>query len=149
MHRVRVAAAVLSVGIVGAAFASPAGAGERLTKKEFRQEANSICEAGNVALGAVFDAAFGEFSSLSEVPEQVLADAVQEAVGLFRDALDDVEEVEGPAAFDKKVDKVLDRYRDTADEIADDPERAFSDEDIWAQADKAARKLGLRECVQG
>jgi hypothetical protein len=78
--------------------------------------------------------------------------AADGALPIFRTSLDDIEDLEGPSAYEKKVDKLLDQYRAVADDIENDPAIAFSSEDendIWAKADKQAKKLGLRDCRQG
>ncbi len=66
---------------------------------------------------------------------------------IFREMLDAVEGLEGPPAFEKKVDKLLDQYRAVADDIEDDPALVF-DESIWEKPDKVAKRLSVRDCVQ-
>jgi hypothetical protein len=135
-----------------AAFSSAgaAGAGEQLTKKEFRAQANQFCETASVALGVVFNDAFADLPEGQALPQAALEAAIATALPIFRQSLDAVEGLEGPEAFEKKVDKMLDQYRAAADEIEDDPQLAFVDDDaIWTKPDKAAKKLGLEDCVQG
>jgi len=151
MHRARtlVTSALLALGLVTAAFAGVAAAGE-LSKKEYKAEINEICATANEDIGAVFDEVFGDFEEGEELSPDEIQAAADGALPIFRQLLDDVEDLDGPKSLKKKVGKLVDQYRDVADEIEEDPEIAFTgDDDPFAKADKQAEKLGLDECAQG
>ena len=151
MRRARALVIVLiAIGFATAAFGGIAGAGEGLSKKEYRAEANDICATANEELGAVFEEVFGDFEE-DQVPtaEQQRA-AADAALPIFRQMLDDIEDLDGPSTLEKKVGKLVDGYRDVADEIEADPAVAFGPEaeDPFVKPDKQAKKLGLDDCVQ-
>jgi hypothetical protein len=148
--RTRATTALLTLGLATAAFAGVAAAGE-LSKKEYKAEINDICATGNEDLGEVLEEVFaegGEDEELTPEQQQAAADA---ALPIFRQMLDDIEDLDGPKSLERKVDKLVDGYRDVADEIEDDPAVVFSAdaEDPFAKPDKQAKKLGLKKCVQG
>jgi len=145
----RATTVLLTLGLATAAFASVAAAGE-LSKKEYKAEINDHCATANEELGVVFDEVFGEFEEGEELSPEQIQEAADRALPIFRQLLDAVEEFEGPSRLEKKVGKLVDQYRDVADDIEENPEIAFSgDEDPFEKADKRAEKLGLDECAQG
>ncbi|HUF84930.1 MAG TPA: hypothetical protein VMQ81_10105 [Acidimicrobiia bacterium] len=151
MRRVRTLATtgLLTLGLATAAFAGVAAAGE-LSKKEYKAEANQICEDAGDEIDAIFETAFEGVESEEDIDPAAFEAAINEAIPVFREAIDDIGGLEGPSALERKVDKLLDQYSEVVDEIEDDPQGAFeSDEDPFEAADKRARKLGLRRCAQG
>lgn len=151
MRRARtlVTAFVLTLGLATAAFAGVAAAGE-LSKSEYKAEINDLCVAANEELGIVFEEIFGDFEEGEELSPEQIQEAADAALPIFRGLLDDIEDLDGPKSLEKKVDKLVDQYRDIADEIEEDPEIAFTGEDDpFAKADKQAAKLGLDDCAQG
>jgi hypothetical protein len=148
--RTRATTAVLTLGVATAAFAGAAFAGE-LSKKEYKAEINGVCETANEELEVVFDEVFSGLGE-DEVPSPSQQEAAAEgALPIFRQMLDDIEDLDGPNPLEKKVGKLVDGYRDVADEIEDDPAVVFGadSENPFAKPDKRAEKLGLEECVQG
>ena len=151
MRRARtlVVTALLTLGLATAAFAGVAAAGE-LSKKEYKAEANQICEDAGDEIDAIFEEAFPGAVSAEDIEPEAFEAAILEVVPVFRQAIDDIGSLQGPSALEKKVDKVLDQYSDVVDEIEDDPQTLFeADENPFAKPDKRAAKLGLDECVQG
>lgn len=145
-----VVTALLTLGLATAAFAGTAAAGGELSKKEYKAEINDRCVTANEDLNAVFEEIFTDFEE-EPTPEQQQA-AADAGLPIFRQMLDDIEDLDGPNALKKKVDKLVDGYRDVADQIEDDPSIVFSSdpdaEDPFAKPDKQAKKLGLEECAQ-
>ncbi len=141
-------AAVLALGLVGTAFAGIAGAGGDLSKKEYLKEINSICADNNDDLNAIFEEAFAGLDENEEPPPEAIEAAVNQAIPVFRGALDDIEALEGPSTLDKKVDKLVDEYRAVVDDIEEDPVGSFEGKDPFTKVDKKAKKLGLKQCAQ-
>jgi hypothetical protein len=141
--------ALLTLGLATAAFAGVAAAGE-LSKSDYKREINDLCVSANEDLDGVFEEVFADLEEDEEPsPEQQQA-AADGALPIFRQVLDDIEDLDGPKALEKKVGKLVDGYRDVADEIEEDPAVVFSAdaEDPFAKLDKQARKLGLKKCAQ-
>jgi hypothetical protein len=138
---------VMTLAVATAAFAGVAAAGEQLSKKQFLKEGNAICKSANQEIDAVFEQVLGD--STAEPTDEQFAAAAAGAIPIFRTALDDVEGLQGPASLEKQVDKLIGQYRDVADDIEADPASAFSPEtDVFAKADKLAKKVGLKTCAQ-
>lgn len=152
MRRARrsVTTALLIFGLATATFAGVAAAGE-LSKKEYKAEINDVCQGAGQELGAALEEIYADVEEGETLTPEQISDAADAALPIFRQLLDDVEEVEGPSRLERKVGKLVDQYREIADEIEEDPALVFGEdaEDPFAKADKQAEKLGLEECVQG
>jgi hypothetical protein len=144
----RVLTSLLAVGLVVAIFAAPAVAGEQLTKKEFRREANAICETATEEIDAAFETVLGGLPQGEEPSDADAATAVGEAVDSFRSALSEIEGLQGPPAFEKKVDKLVTAFETAADKIEADPGIIFDGPDPFPSGNRRARALGLDDCVQ-
>jgi hypothetical protein len=142
---------IVTLGLASAAFAGIAGAGSTLSKKEYLKEGNTICKAANVELNAIFDEVFADFDENDVLTDEQAQDLADRVVPIFDQALDDIDALEGPAALDKKVGKVLDEYRSITAEVQADPSIAFSPDspDPFVEVDKKAKKIGLKACGQG
>ncbi|MGQ0805845.1 MAG: hypothetical protein ACT4PI_18570, partial [Actinomycetota bacterium] len=118
MRRARTLAttALLTLGLATAAFAGVAAAGE-LSKKEYLAEANQVCEDAGDEIDAIFEEAFEGVESEEDIDPAAFEAAILEAVPVFRQAIDDIDALEGPSSLEKKVDKVLDQYSEVIDEI--------------------------------
>ena len=140
---------IATVGIATAAFAGVASAHE-LSKKQYLKQGNGVCKTTNNDLGAVFEEAFAGLGQNDQPSPEQIATAVSGAVPIFRQGLDDLEALEGPSALDKKVDKLVDQYRDAIDAVEADPASAFDEDgpEVFRKPDKQAKKLGLKECAQ-
>ena len=147
-HRSRILAGLLGsitlvVGVTG-----PAAARERLTTQEFRKEANGLCRVAYDAIAEVFENTFAGATPSVDLPREQIAAAANGAVLLFRGMLDRIEALDGPTAYERKVDRMLDQYRVVADDIEDDPQIILDEGGIFGKPDKVAARLGLRSCVQ-
>ncbi len=148
-HRSRILAGLLVSTALGLGVPGPAAAaGERLTTQEFRKEANSLCRVAYDAIAAVFENTFAGATPSVELPPEQVAAAANGALLLLRGMLDRVEALDGPATYERKVDRMLDQYRVVAGAIEDDPQIIFDEGGIFGKPDKVAARLGLRRCVQ-
>jgi hypothetical protein len=141
----------VAVGVATAAFAAVAGAGSTLSTKQYLKKGNSICKAANKEINAAFEEVFVGLDENDQPSPQQVEDVVGRAAPIFRGALDDLEALEGPAALDKKVDALVDKYRDVVDDVEADPQRLFQEDspDPFAKLDRKAKQLGLKVCAQG
>ena len=147
----RTVTAALTCGVATLALSGVAAAGGELSKSEYRSEVNDICTSFNADRDAAFEEHFAGLDE-EDVPSDEQVDAVlADVLPLFRDALDEIEALEGPKATEKKVNKAVDAYRDTLDAIEEDPDVVFGEdaEDPFVDADKLAKKAGIEDCVQG
>jgi hypothetical protein len=147
-HRFGPITVVLAGFVLAVPLAGQVAAGEDLTKKAFQRRANDLCGAGNRAIGEVFNSTFEGVDPDDELPPALIQLAADGALPILRDMLDRVGDLEGPPAFEKKVGRMLDQYRAVADDIEADPQRIVTEDDLFERPDKAARRLGLRRCVQ-
>jgi hypothetical protein len=147
----RITTTLLSLGLATAAFAGAAGAGEQLTKKEFVKQANATCETATEGISSAFAAALDGLAPNSQPPPEeaqaALAAAVAGAVPIFRTALAEIEALDGPNVFEKKVDRLLDEYAADLDDVEADPMLAVGEE-LFTRPDRRARRLGMKECIQ-
>jgi len=141
---------IVTIGLATAVFAGAAGAGSTLSKKEYLKQGNSICKGANQQLNAFFEEFFKGFKEGDVPSPDQQRQAVDGAIPIFTTAIDAVEALEGPPAFDKKIGKLLDQYRAVLDKIDADPSVAFGQnaKDPFAKPNKLAKKLGLKECAQ-
>lgn len=140
----------VAVGIATAASAAVAGAGSTLSTKQYLKKGNGVCKAANKEINAAFEEVGGFDENDQPSPEQV-DEVTGRIVPIFRGALDDLEALKGPAALDKKVDALVDKYRDVVDDVEADPQGLFKEDapDPFAKLDRKAKQLGLKVCAEG
>ena len=147
----KLATITLVLGFAATGFTGVANAGEQLTKKQFLKQANAICETATEGISSAFAAALDSLTPNSQPPPEeaqaALAAAVAGAVPIFRNALAEIEALDGPTAFEKKVDRLLDEYASDLDDVEADPTLAVG-EDLFTRPDRRAQRLGLKECIQ-
>ena len=146
--RRRLVVCLLISTAAGVTLAQSASAGEHLTRKAFQKEANQVCQVAYDAIAKVFENTLGGVGSGDSLPPERIAAAANGALFVFRGSLDRIEGLDGPAAYEKQVDRMLDQYRVVADRIEHDPQIIFDDRGIFGKPDNVARRLGLRRCVQ-
>ena len=144
----RLLAVLLASTALGVGLTGPVAAGVQLTEKQFKRDTNLLCRATYVAITQVFEDAFQGVVSGDALPSEQVAAAANDALQLLRAMLDRIEALDGPVAYEKKVDRMLDQYRAVADRIEDDPQIIFDEGGIFGKPDNAAARLGLRRCVQ-
>jgi len=142
-------ATILTVGLTAAGFAGVASAADQLSQKAFLKQGSAVCKAANKEIEAVFERVFADLKPNETPSPEAQAAAVAGAVPIFRDALSEIDALKGPASIEKKVAKVLDQYETVVVALEADPVAAFEGADPFAKADKAAVKVGLKQCSQG
>lgn len=122
---------------------------ERLSKADFLEQGNAICDAGNEEA----DEAFASISDGEEPP-------MEDLVALFEDTLipsvrgqiDDLRALNPPADLEDDVNKMLDDASDAIDEIEagldDDPGAVFEGEDPFEEVNVQAAAIGLTSCAE-
>ncbi|MDH3752891.1 MAG: hypothetical protein OEU32_03375 [Acidimicrobiia bacterium] len=157
-----IAAIALMGGLLVAACGSDA---EALSKPEFIEQANAICQASQDEADPLFEAAFAEFEDLDpndpatqEFLYARFAEAMDEIKPILDQQLDDIRALEPPSE-DKDLIETLIADQDAAltefvglldAALAGDEEaRAIIDseeEDPFADIDRRAREYGLTVC---
>lgn len=143
--------AAASVAVTLFCTGGSASAAASLTTKQFRKAANAMCRS---AFRAV-DASFGEhFEGLREGATPSTAsvrEAVAEMVETLRDATDDIEMLDGPKGYERKVAAFLAEFERVVAEFDADPEAMFAAElrsYPFETPDAIARRIGLDRCAQ-
>jgi hypothetical protein len=140
-------ATVVTVGLTATGLAGVAAAGEELTAKEFLKKGNAICDAGAKKVAAISTKVFAGYDDESPPPSlDVIASFVEQSVPSFRRTLARLAALDGPAALEKKLDKVLAVYATAIKGAQADPQ-AFFDEpgELLAKPEHMARRMGI-EC---
>ena len=117
-----------------------------VTKKEFIAKADAVCKETNDKIEAL----------VSDLPqdtttEQAAQITVDKAIPLFRDQIEQLRDLDPPAADADDLEQLWDDLDASTDELEqqlkDDPEKAFSDGfDPFADESKTATDYGFQEC---
>lgn len=137
---------------------------EALSKPEFIEQANAICQASQDEAEPLFDAVFADLEDIDfddPANEGLLftrfAEAMQEVEPIFERQLDDIRALEPPAEDKELIDELiadqeeaLTRFVTTLDAAAAGDEAARAavdgDEDPFDDVDRRAREYGLTVC---
>ncbi|HEX5095242.1 MAG TPA: hypothetical protein VFX21_04485 [Acidimicrobiia bacterium] len=126
------------------------GSDDTVSEAEFQKQANALC----VKFNDEVDAKSEELnSSLDEnsTPEDIANVFIDEILPLFRDQVQELQDLPTPDANAEQYDELFDDLESAADDLEqqakDDPEKLFSsEEDPFADLDQRARDLGLDDC---
>lgn len=137
---------------------------EALSKPEFIEQANAICQASQDEAEPLFDAVFADLEDIDfddPANEGLLftrfAEAMQEVEPIFERQLDDIRALEPPAEDKELIEELiadqeeaLTRFVTTLDAAAAGDEAARAavdgDEDPFDDVDRRAREYGLTVC---
>ena len=123
---------------------------ERLSKADFLEQGNAICDAGNEEV----DKAFASISPDGEEPpmEDIVAMFEDTLIPSVRGQIDDLRALNPPADLEDDVNKMLDDASDAIDEIEarldDDPDAVFDGEDPFEKVNAQAAAIGLTSCAE-
>lgn len=135
--------ALLVVGACG-------GGGDRLTKAEFVSKANAICKKASTELDAAGQKAFG---SKEPTTAQIVAYINDTLLPKVSQQLDDIDKLKPPKDMQADVDSLLKTARDDVSsvkkDVKADAEKLIQGDDPFADANKKADDLGLKECGSG
>jgi|RhiMetdeSRZDD1v2_1073273.scaffolds.fasta_scaffold626359_2 hypothetical protein len=117
-----------------------------VTKEEFIANADAVCKETNDKIEALVDDLSEDTSA-----EEAAQFTVDEAIPLFRDQIDQLRDLDLPAADADDIEQLWDDLDTSTDELEqqlkDDPEVAFSEDfDPFADENKAATDYGFKEC---
>lgn len=127
------------------------GGGAELTKAEFTAKANAICK----QLSAELDDIAGEPTSLEE-----LAPVLDQGLGVLEAGIEDLRDLNAPAAMDEGVEHWIGRLEVSAKLLAEARDAARdgdqnkvgvalqSGDDANTQANDEAKRLGLADCAE-
>lgn len=148
MHRIRGTAAVSVIAVVvlsaGLAFAAP------LSESQWKKQANALCRQVNQELGPIQAEIFGGLGENDRPsPEQITA-YVAQSVPVIEDAVASIDALNEPKSLKRGVKKFKVAVADTLATIEADPVTVLNgDTDPFTNANKAARKIGLKACADG
>jgi hypothetical protein len=117
-----------------------------VTKEEFIANADAICKASNDKIGELFTDLPDDTTS-----EQAAQLTIGKALPIFRDQVDQLRELDLPAADADDLEQLWDDLDASTDELEqqleDDPETAFSEDfDPFADESKTATDYGMTQC---
>ena len=124
---------------------------ETISEADFQKQANALC----VKFNDEVDAKSEELNSTideNSTPEDVANVFLEEILPLFRDQVEQLQDLPTPDANADKYDALFDDLNSAADDLEqqakDDPEALFSsEEDPFADIDQRAKDLGLDDCA--
>jgi hypothetical protein len=151
MRRSTSALAVAAALVTVVSLAAPAVAGEPLTRKQFLQAANRVCEQAYESIDAAVDVALEGVAPDEEPSSAQIEDAVAGVVTILDNAADEVDALQGPAKVEKQVAKFLKQFNAVVADFEDDPQAAFEEETTgypFKKPDNTAKKIGLTDCAQ-
>jgi hypothetical protein len=130
-----------STGVSGATGAS----GAPLTKEQFIQQADQICQQGNDATQQAANQLFGGQKPTDEQVTQFVNDSLAPAI---QTEIDQIGALTPPAGDEDDIQAMLGAVSDALDQIKQDPSSllASDNEGPFAQADQLARDYGLKVC---
>ena len=116
-----------------------------LTKAEFLQKGNAICQAGNQEINQAFSQIQGK--PTQEQANQVVTDTLVPSV---QGQIDDIRALGAPAGDEDQVNQILDDAQTALDKVKADPTVATQNgSDPFAQANQEAKAYGLTVCGSG
>jgi len=142
--------------LAATAFATGCGGGDdettdgggALTKSEFIEEADAICEKGDAAIAEGAD----EYAEDNDVDVEKPTKAQQEGVIVdvvapgIRGQGEEIDELEAPAGDEEEIEAMLDALETGADELESDPAQLLEGKNPLAQGSKLASEYGLKSC---
>ena len=111
-----------------------------LSEDEYIDAANEICAEGNEELDALSE----DFTPADE--DEAIEFIIDELLPLVQDQVDQIRDLDGPEDITEEVNELLDETEQVLEDIADDPEAAFSGDDPFADVAPELTDLGLTEC---
>lgn len=134
---------VISLSLLLALVAAGCAGDDRLSKEEFVEQANAICEKGNDALEAAAD----ELVQDGEPSEEDLEDLIDTAVENVGSQLDEIEELSPPEDMEEDVEDLIETAREELQDLEEAGSEAFtSGGNPFEESNEKARELGLEEC---
>ena len=137
----RAARVLVIVSMAGVLLAS-CGDDESISKDDFLEQANAICEEGSDELEeATEDIDFEDEEEATEFIEGEFRDSIQGQI-------DDIRDLGFPEGDEEELDEILNDAEEALEDLVDDPEAAFaSGEDPFADVNEDLVDYGLDECA--
>jgi hypothetical protein len=145
MRRHVLVGAALVMSVLGFGCGDDDG-GSDISKDDFIEQANAICEAGSADLQEASEG-FDENSTQEEI-----ADFVTDVlVPNVRDQIDEIRDLGFPEGDEDELESIFDDTEEQLDEIADDPEAFIGAdaEDPFADINQRMSDYGLTTCAEG
>jgi len=155
----RIVVIVLALGIVGVLLASSGDDREALSKPEFIEQANAICQVASDEAEPLFDDAFLAFEDLDEDEIFVrFADTVSQIDPIWKQMTADIRALAEPDEDQDLIETLMDDFDAVVDDImettpaaADGDQAAMQaldddNEDPFDDLNRRAREYGLTVC---
>ena len=132
-----------AIAVVGAVAMAGSASAKPLSTKEWRTQANVVCDQVNEDIDAAAGEAFAGLGQDDEPsPEQVSAFA-DELVSIAEDGIAEIDDLEEPKAVKKSFKKYKAALTDALENVTDDPSLLTETKNPFAKADKIGKKLRL------
>ena len=134
---------LLLVGVAGCGGDDDISSTTALTKQEFLDQGNAICEAGNKATEAESEEVFSDGQPTDDEFEQFATDVL---VPSIQGQIDDIRALGTPEGDDGEVSEILDSAESDLDDLKSDPSIIASG-DPFAETNQALESYGLTVCA--
>ena len=135
--------------------AAGAGAGcggddeEALSKAEFIEQGDAICEKAAAEGEKQADEMFADLGSNEEPSEEQLTTFVEDVLKPnIEGQLSDLRDLTPPEEDEETINAVYEQVETGLAKLEDDPKSILSDEDPLSDANQAAEDYGFKECSQ-
>jgi hypothetical protein len=131
----------LVVGSVGSAFAAP------LSETQWKKKANAICRQINNDISDAGNEIFAELGPQEEPTDAQLREFVDQIGPVVEAGLVSINKLEEPKSLKKGVRKFSREAFELLIALDEDPTILLTTEDPFADANKAAKAVGLKACA--
>ena len=123
------------------------GGSSGVTKAEYLTQARTICQKGNKALTSASNDILAKLPPGSKLPEPEVEKFVLETVvPTVRDQVKQLRALTPPKGEKKHVEEIYDELDKGLDELQKDPKKLTGGGNVFAEADKLAKKYGVDIC---
>lgn len=125
---------------------SGCGAGSKsLTKAEFVNQGNEICENAQEAREKVIASDAEKFNPKGDVPAQQSAMMVH-SLPPYEEAAEELADLGAPAGIEKEVEELTEAMEEAAARAQQAPQTAVESDIQFKEANEKAKKIGLDKC---
>ena len=138
---VAISVVAVALGSAGVAFAKP------LTETEWKKQGNAICKRVNKDLDKIGSEVFAGLGRTEQPSDAQLQSFAGQAVPVIEAAINDIDGLQEPKSLKKDVKKFKSEVAKAIVALDSDPSVLLANEDPFKDANKVARRLGLKACA--